>query len=105
MTKSNLGRKEFIWLMYPESQSLEGSQGSSSNRAGELMQRPWRGAAYRLALHGLLGLLSFSFLKMTTFLFISYVTVSVQMFDVRGQFCGSQFSLFTMWVSNWGCQI
>jgi hypothetical protein len=40
-----------------------GSQVRNSNRAGtwrqELMQRPWRGAAYWLAPHGLLSLLCY----------------------------------------------
>jgi hypothetical protein len=38
-------------------------QDRNSNRAGnwrqELMQRPWRGAGYWLALHGLFSLLSY----------------------------------------------
>ena len=57
MGKSNLGRQGFI--------SLTVSYDSSSSkavRAGtwkqELMQRPWREAAYWLAFHGLLSLLS-----------------------------------------------
>lgn len=32
--QSSLGWKEFIWLMYLESQPIEGSQGRSSNWAG-----------------------------------------------------------------------
>ncbi|KAM7325014.1 hypothetical protein ACRRTK_015267 [Alexandromys fortis] len=51
--QSNLGRKGFISL-------TENSEGRNSHRAGiwrqELMQRPWKGAAYRLAPHGLLNL-------------------------------------------------
>ena len=42
---------------------IEGSQDGNSNRAGswrqELMQRPWRSAAYWFASHGLLSLLSY----------------------------------------------
>ena len=42
----------------------EGSQDRNSNKAGtwrqELMERPWRNAAYWLAPHGLLSLLSYS---------------------------------------------
>jgi hypothetical protein len=42
---------------------VKGSQGRTSCRAGtwrqELMQRPWRGAAFWLASHGLLNLLSY----------------------------------------------
>ena len=42
---------------------IKESQDRDSNRAGtwrqELMQRPWRSAAYRLASHGLLNLLSY----------------------------------------------
>lgn len=57
------GRKGFIRLTYPESQSTEGSQGSNSNWAGickqELIQRPWGIDTYWLATHGLLSLLSF----------------------------------------------
>ena len=41
----------------------EGRKDRSSNRAGtwrqKLMQRSWRGAAYWLALHGLISLLSY----------------------------------------------
>lgn len=57
------GRKGFIRLTYPESQSTEGSQGSNSNWAGickqELIQRPWGIDTYWLATHGLFSLLSF----------------------------------------------
>jgi len=42
---------------------IEGSQERNDNRAGtwtqELMQRPWRGAAYWLAHCGFLSLLSY----------------------------------------------
>ena len=42
---------------------IEVSQDGNSNRAGtwrqELMQKPWRGAAYWLAPHGLFSLLSY----------------------------------------------
>ena len=42
---------------------IEGTKNRNSNRAGswrqELMQRPWRGATYRFALHGLFSLLSY----------------------------------------------
>jgi hypothetical protein len=42
---------------------IKGSQGRDKNRAGarrqELVQRPWRDAAYWLAPHGLLSLLSY----------------------------------------------
>ena len=34
MTKGNLGRKGFIWLMYPESQPIVGSQGKNLNLEG-----------------------------------------------------------------------
>jgi hypothetical protein len=47
--KSRSGRREVLWLIYPESQSVRESQGRNSSRAGagrqELTQRPWRGAA------------------------------------------------------------
>ena len=56
--QSNPGRKGFIWLMLPHH-----GRKSRPNRAGawrqELMQRPWRGAAYWLALYDLLSLLSY----------------------------------------------
>jgi hypothetical protein len=46
---------------------IEGSQNRNSNRAGtrrqELTQRPWRDAAYWLALHGLLIPLSYKTLN------------------------------------------
>ena len=45
MTRSNLGKEEFIRPMYPRSQSAEGSQGRNSSRAGiwgqELKERQW----------------------------------------------------------------
>lgn len=50
MTKSNVGKKGFIWLARPESESTEGKQGRSSDRAGA-DARLWRGAALWLALH------------------------------------------------------
>lgn len=34
MTKSNLGRKGFIWFTYPELQSTKGSQSRDSHQAG-----------------------------------------------------------------------
>jgi len=55
--QSNLGRKEFIWLTLPYHQSpLKGLRTGTSRQ--ELMQRPWRNAAYWLAPHSLLSLLS-----------------------------------------------
>jgi hypothetical protein len=48
-----------VYLVYTTDSSTEGSQGRNSSRPGtwrqELMQRPWRGAAYWLAPHGLLS--------------------------------------------------
>ena len=46
-----------VYLAYTPMSITEGSQDRNSNRAGtwrqEPMQRPWRGAAYWLAPHGL----------------------------------------------------
>jgi hypothetical protein len=60
---SNLGRKGFIWLMLQSLLIIKGSQNRNSGRAGswrqELMQKPWRGAAYWLPPHALLSLLSY----------------------------------------------
>jgi len=45
MTKGELGRKGFICFILPDhSPSLE--EGRVGNWRQELMQRPWRGAAY-----------------------------------------------------------
>jgi hypothetical protein len=58
-----LGRKGFILLTPPQHcPSVMEDRTGTQNRAGtwraqELMQRPWRGAAYWLASHGLLNLL------------------------------------------------
>ena len=61
-------RKGFISVYGFISQSISlGSQ--SKNLEAELMQRPWRGVAYWLALHGLLNLLSFFFFFNSLFLF------------------------------------
>jgi len=54
MSKSNLGRKRFIWLTYLIPSPLrEARHCRNSNQEGtwrqELMQNPWRGAAYRPA--------------------------------------------------------
>ena len=59
MTKSNLGKKGFVSALRSISASItEGSQARNAKKAGiwrqELIQRPWRSAAYWLALHGLL---------------------------------------------------
>jgi hypothetical protein len=64
MTTNKLGTKEFIWFILPSHCSFfEGSQDRNSNRKGtwrqKLMQKPWKGASYWLALHGLLSLLSY----------------------------------------------
>jgi hypothetical protein len=53
MAKNKMERKRFIYLVYAYTSITEGCQGSSL-----LMQRPWMGAAYWLAPHGLLSLLS-----------------------------------------------
>jgi hypothetical protein len=64
--QNNLGRKGLIWLIFPQPSLFisKGSQDPNSNRAGtwwhEVMQRPWRGAAYWLTPHGLLRLHSYS---------------------------------------------
>jgi hypothetical protein len=56
--ESNLGRKGLFGLQF----HITGRQERDSNRTGtwkqELMQRPQKGAAYWLAPHGLLSLLS-----------------------------------------------
>ena len=63
MTKKQVG-EERIYLTYTSALLFitEGSQDRNSSRAGswrqELMQRLWRGAAYRLAPRGLVSLLS-----------------------------------------------
>jgi hypothetical protein len=71
--QKQLGRIGFLWLtppyihiyLYPYTHTVHHlrSQDRKSNRAGtwrqELMQRPWRGAAYWLAPHLLLNLLSY----------------------------------------------
>lgn len=53
MTKSSLGRKGFISFPFVSQFIVEGIEGRNLNRAGtwrqELMQRPWRAAAYWLA--------------------------------------------------------
>jgi hypothetical protein len=65
MTKKQLGKKR-VCLAYTSTLLFitEGSQDRTSNRAGmlrqELMQRPWRNAAYWLASYGLLNLLSYN---------------------------------------------
>jgi hypothetical protein len=55
--QSNLGRKEFIWLTF-----LGNKPSLREVRVGtwreELMQRPWKSAAYLLASHGLLRITS-----------------------------------------------
>ena len=57
--QNNLERKGLIWLTLPSLFITEGSQDRNSSRAGiwrqELMQRPWRGAAYWLTSRGLLN--------------------------------------------------
>jgi hypothetical protein len=64
MTKSNLGRKGFIFFHGSIEQfNIKSSEGRNSNRAGtwrqELMQKPWRGAAYYLAPRSLFSLFSY----------------------------------------------
>jgi hypothetical protein len=65
MTKSNLGKQGFISLTVSIEQFIiKISEGRNSDTAEtwrqELMQRPWKGAAYWLASHGLLCWLSYS---------------------------------------------
>jgi hypothetical protein len=64
MTKSNLGKEGFIWLTLPHLCLSLKEVRTGTDRAGtwrqELMQRPWNEAAYWLASHGLLRLLSYS---------------------------------------------
>ena len=54
MIKSNLGRKGLIWFTHLELHSIERSQVRSSNQLAswrkEMMQRPWRSAAYSIFL-------------------------------------------------------
>jgi hypothetical protein len=63
-------REERVYLAYTSHSIIKGSQGKNSTRGGtwrqELMQRPWRAAAYWLALH--FSLLSFFFFFKTGFL-------------------------------------
>jgi hypothetical protein len=64
MTKKQV-EEERIYLSYTSTSLfiIKGSQDRNSNKAGtwrqELMQRPWRGAAYWFAPHGLLNLLCY----------------------------------------------
>jgi hypothetical protein len=64
MTKKQAG-EERVYSAYTSTVVFitKGSQGRNTSRAGtwrqELMQRPWRGAAYWLASPGLLSLLSY----------------------------------------------
>ena len=64
MTKKQVG-EERVYLAYTSTLLFitKGSQDWNSHRAGtwrqELLQRPWRGAAYWLALPDLLSLLSY----------------------------------------------
>jgi hypothetical protein len=64
MTKKQVG-EEVVYLAYTSTSLfiIKGSQDRNSNRTGtwrqELMQKPSRGAAYRLVPHGLLSLLSY----------------------------------------------
>ena len=64
MTKKQIG-EERVYLAYTSTLMFitKGSQDKNSHRAEtlkqELMQRPWRGAAYWLASPGLLSLLSY----------------------------------------------
>jgi hypothetical protein len=64
MTKKQVG-EEMVYSAYTSTLLFitKGSQDWNSHRAGtwrqELMQRPWRGAAYWLASPGLLSLLSY----------------------------------------------
>jgi hypothetical protein len=64
MTKKQVG-EERVYLTYTSTLLFitKGSQVRNSHRAGtwkqELMQRPWRDAAYWLASPGLLSLLSY----------------------------------------------
>ena len=60
MTKNNQGRSGFIWLMYPESQSTEGSQGRETQTEEEPGSRSWGRGHAGVLLTGLLSLLSYS---------------------------------------------
>jgi hypothetical protein len=60
--QSNLRRKGLIQLPLPHYGSSAKEIRTGTPMRQELMQRPWRGAAYSLALHGLLSLLSYRLL-------------------------------------------
>ena len=64
MTKSNLERKGFLSAYSATSQSTEGSQvertQTKQDLEQQLMQRSWRGPAYRLGPHDWLSLFSYS---------------------------------------------
>jgi hypothetical protein len=57
--QSNLGRKGFVCLIFPQHCSPLKEPGGRNLKAGtwrqELMQKPWRGAVYRVAPHVLLS--------------------------------------------------
>ena len=61
--KASLSCRDWLTLPHCCSSPKEVRTGTHSHRAGtwrqELMQKPWRGAAYWLAYHGLLSLLSY----------------------------------------------
>ena len=61
--KASWGERIYLTYILTSLFIIEGSQDRNLNRAGtwgqELMQRPWTGAAYLLAPHGLLSLLSY----------------------------------------------
>lgn len=60
LTKSNSGRKEFIWLALPHHCAL--SRGARAGRSSKkkLKKRPWRSVDFYLASHGVLSLLSYT---------------------------------------------
>jgi hypothetical protein len=69
VTKSNLGEKGLISLTVPDNSSSSKAVRAGTGRQ-ELMQRPWRGAAYWLAHHhDLLSLLLFVCLFVVLFCF------------------------------------
>ena len=64
MTKKQAGEERvYLASAFTSLFVTDGSQDRNSNRAGtwrqELMQRPWRGAAFWLVPHGLLSLTSY----------------------------------------------